>query len=138
MPRGNSRNGDTDGSNYRNRQTKDGYKVHRSAEFSGWVNASIPDANRADFEEFETSSRCIEAFDAIGKSHIRTSVVFDLKDQCYTANAFHMDEAHPSGGLMVSARSTTALRALMKLLYLIIEVMPEDWTELISRAKSDW
>jgi len=138
MPRGTQRNGDTDGSNFRGRATKDGYKVHRSAEFAGWVNASIPDANRVDFEEFETSSRCIEAFDHVGKSHIRTSVVWDIKDQCYVANAFHMDEASPSGGLMVSARSTTALRALMKLLYLIIEIIPEDWSELLSRAKTDW
>lgn len=138
MPRGNNRTGDTDGSNFRSKQTKDGYKLHRSAEFSGWVNASIPDANRADFEEFETSSRCIDAFDAVGRSHIRVSTVFDVKDQCFVSNAFHMDETTASGGLMVSARSTTALRAQMKLLYLITEIMPEDWTELLSRAKTDW
>lgn len=138
MPRGNNRNGDTDGSNFRPRPTKDGYKTHRSAEFSGWVNATIPDANRPDYEEFETSTRCVEAFDAIGKMHVRLSCVFDLKDGCFVANAFHMDEATASGGLMVSARSSSALRALTKLAYLITEVMPEDWTELLSRVKTDW
>lgn len=138
MPRGNARNGDTDGSNFRNRGTKEGFKQHRAAEFAGWVNASIPDAHRADFEEFETSSRCIDAFNAVGKAHIRVSTIWDIKDQCFVANAFHMDETSPSGGLMVSARSSTALRALMKLLYLITELMPTDWSELLSSAKNEW
>lgn len=138
MPRGSNRSGDTDGSNFRSRQTKAGFKTNRAAEFAGWVNASIPDANKDDFHEFETSERCLKAMNEVGSNHIRLSVVFDLQDGVYVASAFHMNEASPSGGLMVSQRSPDALRALMKLVYLITELMPLDWSELLSARKNEW
>lgn len=138
MPRGQQRTGDTDGSNRSRKPTRAGYKPHRQAEFQGWVNISIPETSKAAFAEFEQSAAFIDALDLIGRDHIRLSVVQEYGEESYVASAFHMDETKPSGGLMVSQRSGSALRALAKLAFCIIELMPDDWGELAGTGKADW
>lgn len=138
MARTGYRKGDTDGDTRPFRGNRAGRAAHRNAEFAGWVNVSIPDASRPAFTEFEGSAAFVDALDIIGKHNIRLSLIQEAGTEDYMASAFCMDETSPSAGLMVSQRSASALRALAKLAFCIVELMPEDWGELVSRGKADW
>lgn len=138
MPRAKGGYENVDGKNRGPRQQKAGYKAHRSAEFSGWANVNIADADRARFAEFETTTAFPDAVDFIAHKNIRLSMVQEAGEDAFMATAFCMDEAHPSAGMMVSQRSSSALRALAKLAFCITELMPDDWTELSSDGRTDW
>lgn len=138
MPRAKGGYENVDGKNRAPRQQKAGYKAHRSAEFSGWANVTIPDSKRDLFAEFESTTAFPDAVDRITHKNIRLSMVQEAGEDAFMATAFCMDESHPSAGMMVSQRSSSAVRALAKLAFCITELMPDDWTELAGSAHTDW
>jgi hypothetical protein len=138
MPRGANYNGNSQRVARQETAKKQGFKTHRSAEFSGWVNVNISETAKAAFQEFEQSVACLDAMDIVCKRNIRISVVQEAGEEGYVASAFYMDESAPSAGLMVSQRSGSAFRAVAKLAYCIVELMPDDWSELLTQGKADW
>jgi len=138
MARTGYRKGDTDGDNRPFRGNKVRRTAHRNAEFSGWVNINIPETSRAAFTEFEGSTAFVDALDIIGKHNIRLFLIQEEGTDGFMASAFKMDETRDDGGLMVSQRSGNSLRALAKLAFCIVELMPDDWTELVTQGRADW
>lgn len=127
MPRGKQRTGDTDGQNRNRRPVGRGFKPHRQAEFAGWTNINIPQASREAFEEFAQSIAFTDALGAMANKHMRISLINEYDTDDFVASVFVMDEQSVNAGLMVSQRSSDPMRALAKLAYAIVELLPAEW-----------
>lgn len=128
MPRGRSfDNGEPAGRHRKVVKTPSG--IQRSADFVGWINVNIPKADQASVDEFSTSPEFVDALGLLLRSHHRLTLIWNERDECYQANSFCMNEQSPNAGLMISARSTDASRAVVKLVYIHDRLLPEDYSQ---------
>jgi hypothetical protein len=136
MPR--ARGNDTDGGGEQpSRRKKRPEGVQRTADFAGWINVNIPKADKPAVDDFGASTQFPDALDALLKTHHRITLVWNLKDECFQANSFCMDEGSPNAGLMVSARSDDPSRAVVKLAYIHDALLPDDYSDA-GEERSDW
>lgn len=109
-----------------------------AAEFSGWVDCTLTQAHRTDFDVWLRGASVDADFQAVSDAHYRLSVGEDLKTGGYVASAFMRLESSPQAGKMTSQRSSSPVVALYKLIYAIRYVMPTDWTALTRADDGGW
>lgn len=136
MPR--SRVDDTDGGGKGGHNKKRGNEqVQRNALFAGWINVTIPQSDRLLVDEFGTSTELTDALVSLLNAHHRLTLIWNVKEECFQANSFCMDETSANAGLMVSARSDDPIRALVKLVYIHDHLLPADYSSA-GDERSNW
>ena len=138
MPRGKTPSGiDTDGRNRPNR--KQGRAVYKQrAEFSGWVNLTIPAADKAKVDEYNASAEYAHDFHDLVQGGHKITLAWDSDNECFVATTFMTDPEHACAGLMVSQRSSDLWRALVKLVYGHSQLLPPDYSDLAGNGGNDW
>ena len=106
--------------------------------FAGWVNYAIPAAQQGTFEDWAASTAVWPALDDFIASQHRISVSHDHEQEVYVASAMCRNPNSANVGMMTSQRSTSAARAIFKLVYAITELMEDDWAQHAEAAKNDW
>lgn len=138
MPRGTQRPiDDTDGSNRVPRKAKQG-SFRPRAEFAGWINASIPFADKDKVSEFGKTQQYADAFEDVVRGGHKITVSYDDEQGVFVAASFQTDTRQPTAGLMVSQRSDAIWRALLKLIYVHSEILPADYSGLAGGASDAW
>lgn len=139
MPRGNSRNTDSKGNtrstSANNRRSS---KTTTDALFAGWVNVTIPEATRPEFEAWAQTAAPQDALTALLRALHRVTLNYDPDAEVFVANSFCRDTYSSNAGIMVSQRSEDAFRALAKLLYVHDVLLPEDYSILLESQQSLW
>src|SRR5215467_7003057 len=118
------------------RSQKQAYGMN--ADFSGWVNHSLPASSKTAYSEWLSSQESIKDVQTVVDDHYRLSVAEDLRDGGYVATAFMRSESSPNAGKMTSQRSGDPMNALYKLVWAITHEMPDDWHELETGGGDDW
>jgi hypothetical protein len=122
-----------DGQTYRKTQT-----YGMDAEFAGWVNCSLGTTHKEAYENWLRSAEALTDFQAVVDNFYRLTVGIDVKNDAYVANAFMRSTRSPHAGKMTSQRSADPYTALMKLVFAISHVMPENWQQLSEGENADW
>jgi hypothetical protein len=67
----------------------------------------------------------------------RITVQFDTYHSCEVASCFERDVASPNAGYICTARGLDAASAISRLLFLVSELMPNEWVKPKKRDKQD-
>ena len=138
MPRGKAPSGnDTDGRNRPVRKTPR-REYRERAEFSGWVNVTIPASDKVKVDEYNATAEYANDFADLVTSGHKVTVAYDADNECFVATTFQTDTASPCAGLMVSQRSNDIWRALVKLVYAHSQLLPTDYSSEAGNGGGDW
>jgi hypothetical protein len=107
------------------------------AEFRGYVNFDWNDAQKERFAVWALEFDFWSQLDAQTNKGRRIAVGFDAYHQCQVASCFERDVTSPNAGYICTARGVDASTAISRLLFLISELMPEEWIKPQQRSKSD-
>jgi hypothetical protein len=107
------------------------------AEFKGYVNFEWSDSQKEAFGVWALEFNFWDEFNAQTAKGRRITTGYDPYHQCQVASCFERDIDSPNAGYICTARGLDGSTAISRLLYLISELMPDEWVKPTQRAKSD-
>jgi len=107
------------------------------AKFAGYVNFEWNDLQKEAYAVWADKFNFWSELDAQTEKYRRISVGWDAYHQCYVASAFERDADSPNAGYICTARGVDSSTALSRLLFLISELMPDEWVKPQSKPKQD-
>jgi hypothetical protein len=107
------------------------------AEFRGYVNFEWTDAQKEAFAVWALEFDFWSQLNAQTERGRKISVGYDAYHHCQVASCFERDIASPNAGYICTARGVDSSTAISRLLYLISELMPDEWAKPQQRVKSD-
>ena len=107
------------------------------AKFVGYVNFEWSDVQKEAFGIWVLKFNFWDELNAQTAKYRRISVGWDTYHQCYVASAFERDTDSPNAGYICTARGVDAATAVSRLLFLISELMPDEWVKPQSKPKQD-
>jgi len=123
--------------NYRHTGKKPLTDNRWAAEFVGWVNMEIADDQRSEFELWAQGTDVWGLLDTYTATGHKFTTSYDDANVAHVASVFCRNETSPNAGLMVSQRSGSVGRALLKLLFLL-EGRPDAWGAVATPKARDW
>lgn len=108
------------------------------AMFSGWVNVTLTAADANEFDAWLNTGGLWSVFEAACDAGLKLTLTRQWNEGVYLASVFQRDTEHVNAGLMVSARSSTAARALAKVLWVCEYKLPGEWPRSQGRPSDSW
>jgi hypothetical protein len=131
------RKGDTDGVNKPSRQS-DKVGVVDNAEFRGYINLELTDAQKDTYPTWAASEAFWSALQAFTEGGVNLSLKRERKSGGFLASATQRDPASVNAGLCVTARGKDAGTAFGRVLFcLTILARKERWEEVQAMANPD-
>lgn len=110
-----------------------------NAEWKGYINYEWTDAAKERFAVWLDETNIFDDLDAHAAKGRKITVGFDAYHKCMVASCFERDANSPNAGYIVTARGAQAATALARLLYLISEEMPVEWSKpALSVPEDKW
>lgn len=129
--------GDTDGKAQPARKSG-GLGARFNAEFKGYINLDLSDADKERFGFWITSPEATEMFDAAVTDGVNISVKIDPKGTGFIASATQRREDSPNAGLCVTARARAPELAMWRVVFcLALLYAGGDWESTQPRANPD-
>lgn len=117
-------------------QTEAGSKK-TEAKFAGYVNFEWSDVQKEAFSVWAIEFNFWDELNAQTSKGRRISIGYDAYHQCQVASCFERDADSPNAGYICTARGVDGSTAISRLLYLISELMPDEWVKPKSKPKQD-
>lgn len=108
-----------------------------NAEWKGYINYEWSDAAKERFAVWLDETNIFDELDAHAAKGRKFTTGFDAYHKCMVATCFERDANSPNAGYIVTARGKTASIAQARLLYLICEEMPVEWSKPAVNAPED-
>jgi len=99
------------------------------AEWKGYINYEWSDAAKERFAVWLDETNLFNELDAHTAKGRKFTTGYDAYHKCMVATCFERDINSPNAGYIVTARGKEASTAQARLLYLISEEMPHEWTK---------
>lgn len=99
------------------------------AEWKGYINYEWSDAAKERFAVWLDETNIFVEMDAHTAKGRKFTTGFDPYHKCMVATCMERDVASVNAGYIVTARGKEGSTALARLLYLISEEMPHEWTK---------
>lgn len=106
--------------------------------FAGWANYTMGAEEKQPFEAWLQTDAFSLDTDALVENGLKLSVGLDKDNRTYVASAFDRSLVSGNAGMMTSQRSSSALRALAKLVYCVRYLMGEDWERWTQVERDNW
>lgn len=87
------------------------------AEFRGYVNLNLSSAEKELFDEWADTDAPLSVLDATITDGVHLSLRIDRKGECFLASATQRNRASENAGLVVTARASSPVKALMRVLF---------------------
>jgi hypothetical protein len=107
------------------------------AEWKGYINYEWSDAAKERFAVWLDETNLFSELDAHAAKGRKFTQGFDAYHKCMVATCFERDETSANAGYIVTARGIDATTAFARLLYLISEEMPHEWSKPSVIANED-
>lgn len=112
----------------------DGY----DADFRGYINLSLSDADKAHFDDWWAGSEPWETLEAVTADGVNLAIKKDPRSEGFLASATQRRRGSPNAGLCVTARGRTAAIAWGRLLFsLWVLSAKESWEATQPMADPD-
>lgn len=128
---------DTDGADKRVRKPSTLVKSWDAA-FRGYINLNLTQQEKDAFEKWAASASYWEALEFNTSDGVNLSIKWVVREECFLASGTQRREDSPNAGLVVTARASSAGKALGRLLYcLTLLNRHERWEETQPLADPD-
>lgn len=117
--------------------SEDTSKLHWKAAFRRYINYTPSDAQKEEFASWADDTNLYDLLEFHAKLGRQISVSYDLRNSCYQATCFERAEESVNAGYIATGRGGTPATALLRLLWYVTEIFPDDWNELISPTIKD-
>ena len=107
------------------------------ADFKGYVNFEWTDDQKEAFSIWALEFNFWDELNAQTGKGRRITTGYDAYHNCQVASCFERDINSPNAGYICTARGLDAATAVSRLLYLISELMPDEWIKPKSKPKQD-
>lgn len=109
-----------------------------NADFRGYINVDLTDAQKASFAEWSESASIWDVFGAAVDDGVNIAVKKDPKSDAYVASATQRRESSPNAGLCVTARAGEPVKAWLRLLFVLAYLgRHERWEDTQPMADPD-
>lgn len=102
-------------------------KDRYSADFTSFVNVSLSDHDKSEFETWSRTAALPEVMELQAQSGIKFGVGWDFKSGCGLATAMCRDTESVNTGRIVSARGADLNTALWRVVFLVECYLGDDW-----------
>lgn len=136
MPRARTADAANHGTDREKRKGKRGDRY--AAPFSGWCNYTPKDDDREAFERWYEAGLFYVALEDTILNGLKYSLTYQWDESCFIATAFQRDAESVNAGVMISARSSDAHRALCKLVWTILILLPAEWPLAGRGRTAEW
>jgi len=110
-------------------ETSDPLVSRLKAEWKGYINYEWSDAAKERFAVWLYETNILSELDSHAAKGRKFTTGYDAYHKCMVATCFERDAASVNAGYIVTARGQNGSTALARLLYLISEEMPHEWTK---------
>jgi len=107
------------------------------AEWKGYINYEWSDAAKERFAVWLDETNLFVEMDKHAALGRKFTSGFDAYHKCYVSTCFERDTTSVNAGYIVTARGMDATTSLARLLYLISEEMPVEWSKPSVSAPAD-
>jgi len=108
-----------------------------NAEWKGYINYEWSDAAKERFAVWLDETNIFDELNSHTAKGRKFAQGFDAYHKCMLATCFERDAKSVNAGYIVTARGSDAATALARLLYLISEEMPHEWSKPSAIANED-
>lgn len=109
------------------------------AKFAGWVNVTLTDTQKSQFEDWTASENWgdyLAAHEQLGITH---TIKWQPEENCFLAKAYMADPKHVSGGFAVTMRAKDPSTALARVVYVVETILGTDWKRYaVTKKPTDW
>lgn len=109
-----------------------------AAPFTGWVNYDLSEEDHKNFEGWLSTHDVWVIMAGLCERGYKFTVSREFSQAGFLATVIQRDIQDVNAGLMVSARSSDAARALAKLIWVVDARLPEKWSVSVRQGHFDW
>jgi hypothetical protein len=129
---------DTDGGYGKSNAKRNKVGALDDAEFKGYINVNLTDAQKASYPAWAASVSYWEALQVFAEAGVNLSLKRERKSQGFLASGTQRDPANVNAGLCVTARASNAADALGRLLFIITYLSRADrWEDTAPMSDPD-
>lgn len=107
------------------------------ATFRRYINYTPTDKQKEEFHSWADDENLYVLVEWQASLGRQFSVSYDPRAECFQATLFERDEESINAGYIASARGQTAALAMLRVLWYVTVVFPDDWNALISPTAKD-
>lgn len=108
-----------------------------NASFNGFVNITLTEEQKTAFGDWSPSAPWVEILSDLSDDGVVFSLKKDFKGDTYMASLTQRREDSENAGLCVTARSSDAGVAMLRILYIASQILPTAWREAEEERKED-